>query len=230
MSEPSCHGSADTIPSPETEHDATLVKRVNAGDAAAFAEIVMLHRGKLFAIAFSLLRNRADAEEIVQDTFIRAYRGLALFRGECPFAAWLRRIAVNLSRNRYWYFFCRHRHATLSFDCTLNAGNTATFADLIASDDPDPVRETMKHEFLAHVAACMKELGALQSEILTLRNRKGCSYDEIAETLGISEGTVKSRIGRAREDLLKLLARIYPEAAGGSPLFSRWFEPGRPAT
>ncbi|AHF93717.1 RNA polymerase subunit sigma-24 [Opitutaceae bacterium TAV5] len=225
---PPDRGRPDATAVRETEHDAALVRRFNAGDAAAFAEIVMLHRGKMFAIAYALLRNRADAEEIVQDTFIRAHRGLALFRGECPLAAWLHRITANLSRNRYWYFFCRRRHATLSFDCVLNADSTTTFADLVASDDPDPVREAMNREFLAHVTACMEELGVLQREILTLRNRQGCSYDEIADTLGLSPGTVKSRIGRAREDLRKRLVRIYPEAASGSSPLSRWFEPDRP--
>src|SRR5512132_1613034 len=103
----------------EAAHDAELVRRFNAGDEAAFVEIMTRYREKIFSVALALLRNRADAEEIAQDTFIRAHRGLARFRGDSSLATWLHRIAVNLARNRYWYFFRRRRHATLSLDCAL---------------------------------------------------------------------------------------------------------------
>src|SRR5512133_607976 len=92
----------------EADHDAELVRRFNAGDEAAFVEIMNRYREKIFSVALALLRNRADAEEIAQDTFIRAHRGLSRFRGDSSLATWLHRIAVNLARNRYWYFF-RHR-------------------------------------------------------------------------------------------------------------------------
>src|SRR4051812_9003080 len=82
--------------------DATLVCRFNAGDAAAFTEIVTRHRAKAFAIAFARLGSYSDAEEITQDTFIRAHRALPGFRGESSLSTWLHRIAVNLSLNRYW--------------------------------------------------------------------------------------------------------------------------------
>src|SRR5438105_3726280 len=104
----------------EAEHDAELVRRFNAGDEDAFVEIMTRYREKIFSVALALLRNRADAEEIAQDTFIRAHRGLARFRGDSSLATWLHRIAVNLARNRYWYFFRRRRHATLSLDCALS--------------------------------------------------------------------------------------------------------------
>ena len=110
----------------EAAHDAGLVRRFNAGDEAAFEEIMNRYREKIFSVALALLRNRADAEEIAQDTFIRAHRGLARFRGDSSLATWLHRIAVNLARNRYWYFFRRRRHATLSLDCALSDDSDAT--------------------------------------------------------------------------------------------------------
>src|SRR6266700_1341121 len=103
----------------EAVHDAELVRRFRAGDDSAFVDIMNRYREKIFTIVLGLLRNHADAEEIAQDTFIRAHRGLANFRGDSSLATWLHRIAVNLSRNRYWYFFRRRRHATLSLDCPL---------------------------------------------------------------------------------------------------------------
>jgi RNA polymerase sigma-70 factor (ECF subfamily) len=84
----------------EAAYDAELVRRFNAGDEPAFVEIMTRYREKIFSVALALLRNRADAEEIAQDTFIRAHRGLARFRGDSSLATWLHRIAVNLARNR----------------------------------------------------------------------------------------------------------------------------------
>src|ERR1700677_3557304 len=82
----------------EADYDAKLVNRFNSGDEDAFVEIMARYRSKVSAIAFSHLRNHADAEEITQDTFIRAHRGLARFRGDSSLATWLHRIAFNLDR------------------------------------------------------------------------------------------------------------------------------------
>jgi RNA polymerase sigma-70 factor (ECF subfamily) len=138
----------------------------------------------------------------------------------------LHRIAFNLSRNRHKYYYCRRRHATLSLDRAFSDDNQASISDLIASDAPDPAREATTGEFSELVVLCMERLGSRQREILMLRNGLNRSYDEIAMALGISIGTVKSRIGRARESLRALLSQSYPElASGGSPL--DWFEPIR---
>jgi RNA polymerase sigma-70 factor (ECF subfamily) len=229
-SRPAADSISETTSGQEAVHDAELVRRFNAGDDSAFVEIVTRYRGKMFAIALSHLRNHADAEEIAQDTFIRAHRGLARFRGDSSLATWLHRIAFNLSHNRYWYFFRRHRHDSLSLDSAISDDNQSTVSDLLASDMPDPGREEANREFLAHVKACMEKLSAQQREILTLRNGLDQSYDGIAQTLGISMGTVKSRIARARESLRVLLAEMYAEFEPGTSPFSQWFEPSRPAS
>src|SRR5207244_3631412 len=104
----------------EAQHDALLVHRFKAGDESAFAEIVRRHQPRILSIAWGRLRNHADAEEIAQDTFIRAHRALAAFRGESSLSTWLYRITVNLSLNRYGYFFRRGRHMARSFDCPLS--------------------------------------------------------------------------------------------------------------
>lgn len=210
----------------EAEYDARLVQRFNAGDEAAFVEIMNRYRDRIFSIALALLRNRADAEEIAQDTFVRAHRGLARFRGDSSLATWLHRIAVNLARNRYWYFFRRRRHATLSLDSELEPGENTTFADLIATDAPEPSRAAVTDEFTALVADCMERLDARQREILTLRNLLNRSYQEIAAVLGINVGTVKSRIARARASLRALIAATCPEFADDAEP-ADWFETAR---
>ncbi len=210
----------------EAAHDAILVQRFNGGDERAFVEIMERYQTKVFSIAFTLLRNRTDAEEIAQDTFIRAHRALGRFRGDSSLATWLHRIAVNLSRNRYWYFFRRRRHSTLSLDCPLGAENDGTFAELIATDAPSPAQENACNEFSAIIASCMERLDASHREILTLRNDLNRSYDEIAAVLNLNVGTVKSRIARARQNLRAHLVAACPEFSAAAEI-SDWFEPAR---
>jgi RNA polymerase sigma-70 factor (ECF subfamily) len=211
----------------EAAYDAELVRRFNAGDEAAFVEIVNRHREKIFTITRSLLHNHADAEEITQDTFIRAHRGLARFLGESSLSTWLHRIAVNLARNRYWYFFRRRRYATLSLDCPLSDDSNATFTELVASDQPDPARTAVADEFSALIQDCMDKLPAPHREVLVLRNVMHRSYDEIAQSLGITVGTVKSRIARARENIRAKLVEMCPEFGPEADL-GEWFEANRP--
>jgi RNA polymerase sigma-70 factor (ECF subfamily) len=206
--------------------DADLVRRFNGGDESAFVEIVTRHRGKMFSVAFNLLRDRADAEEIVQDTFIRAYRGLARYRGDSALGTWLYRIALNLSHNRYWYLLRRCRHTTRSLDSALCDGNQATVASLIASDAPGPVQEAEIDEFSRLVASCLKRLTPGRREVLTQRNTLNSSYDEIAKALGINIGTVKSRIARARESLRVELSKACPEFASAKSS-GEWLSPAR---
>ena len=210
----------------EAIEDADLVNRFNGGDESAFVEIMNRHKSRIFAAAMALLRNRADAEEITQDTFIRAHMGLSKFRGDSSVATWLHRIAVNLARNRYWYFFRRRRHSTLSLDAALGEAGESTFSNLLSASDPDPSRETSRNEFVSAVESCMEKLEPSHRKILSMRSVLDQSYEEIAAALGINVGTVKSRIARARERLRTRLAEECPEFARDSNP-SQWFEPSR---
>ena len=220
-----------SAPSTQTEASATpndreLVRRFTGGDETAFVEIMRRYQARIFTVAQGLLRNCADAEEITQDTFVRAHRSLARFRGDSSLATWLHRIAVNLARNRYWYFFRRCRHTTLSLDCPIGEDGNGTLADLFSADSPDPSQECSREEFAALVAAGMEKLDRPHREILIMRNLQNCSYDEIARQLGINPGTVKSRIARARERLRAQIAEACPEFEPGADP-AEWFEPPR---
>lgn len=203
------------------------MQRFNAGDEKAFAEIVERHRSKVFSVALNILRNEADAEEIASDTFVRAYRGLAKFRGDSSLATWLHHVTVNLARNRYWYFRRRRRQDTLSLDCPMGEEGSATFADLMPSSEAQPTRNAIREEFTELVTVCMGKLAAQHREILALRNVLNRSYDEIATTLDIEVGTVKSRIARARGHLRNLMAETCPDF-GAEAAASDWFEAERP--
>jgi len=196
----------------EAALDAILVQRFLAGEEAAFAEIVGRYRAKIFTAAFTLLHNHGDAEEITQDAFMRAYRGLAKFRGDSSLATWLYRITFNLARNRYWYFFRRQRHATISFDNPLRDEPDVTISDLVAADTPDPAQESARAEFSELASQCMGELEECHREILAMRNAHH-PYSEIAAAFGLNVGTVKSRIARARKNLRARIAARCPEFA-----------------
>ena len=206
--------------------DVDLVQRFNGGDESAFEEIMNRHKTRIFAASMALLRNHADAEEITQDTFVRAHRGLGAFRGDSSLATWLHRIAVNLARNRYWYFFRRRRHATLSLDAAVGADGDATFADLVAAGTPDPSQESSRNEFMEKVETCMDRLEPSHRRILAMRSVQDRSYEDIAAELGTNVGTVKSRIARARERLRQQLAHECPEFSRESDP-AGWFEPAR---
>ena len=181
--------------------DRLLVDRFRQGDQSAFEQMVSRYWGRIYAMVHQLLRNPEDAEEVTQDTFIRAHRGLVNFRGESAFSTWLYQIATNLARNRYWYWWRRRRDKTVSFDQPIGGDNETTLAEVIPAELETPEDATITQEFVNRIAECMGKLSPKHREILVLRNVKNLSYEEIAEILHISVGTVKSRIARARESL-----------------------------
>ncbi len=181
--------------------DRVLVDRFKSGDQAAFDEMVTRYWDRIYAMVNQLLRNTQDAEEVTQDAFIRAHRGLVNFRGESAFSTWLYQIATNLARNRYWYWWRRKRDKTISFDQPVGTDSDTTLAEIFPAEVETPDDITVTQEFVDRIAQGMEKLSAKHREILVLRNIKNLAYEEIAEILGISVGTVKSRIARARESL-----------------------------
>jgi len=185
----------------EVALDRTLVAKFKDGDEAAFEQMVIRYWDRIYAMVHKLLRNSQDAEEVTQDAFIRAHRGLEKFRGDSSFSTWLYQIATNLARNRYWYWWRRKRDKSISFDQPLNGESQTTLAEIFPSTIETPQDVAVTNEFQDRVSTAMSLLNDKHREVLTLRNLKHLSYDEIAVELGISIGTVKSRIARARESL-----------------------------
>jgi RNA polymerase sigma-70 factor (ECF subfamily) len=185
----------------EVAVDRLLVDRFKSGDQSAFNEMVSRYWDRIYAMVHQLLRNPQDAEEVTQDAFIRAHRGLVNFRGDSAFSTWLYQIATNLARNRYWYWWRRKRDQSISIDAPVSSENDTTLAEMIPAELETPEDATVTQELITSIATGMEKLSAKHREILILRNVKNLSYEEIADILGISVGTVKSRIARARESL-----------------------------
>jgi len=189
----------------EVAIDRILVDRFKAGDENAFDEMVTRYWDRIYGMVNQLLRNQQDAEEVTQDAFIRAHRALGSFRGESSFSTWLYQIATNLARNRYWYWWRRKRDRSVSFEAPLGTDSDTTLADVFPAEVVSPEAATVTQEFVDRVSAGMEQLSEKHREILILRNVQNLSYEEIAEILKISVGTVKSRIARARESLREKL-------------------------
>jgi len=187
-----------TLKAQEVAIDRLLVDRFKSGDQSAFNEMVSRYWDRIYAMVNQLLRNTQDAEEVTQDAFIRAHRGLGNFRGDSSFSTWLYQIATNLARNRYWYWWRRRRDRSVSFDQPLTADSQMTLAEVFPAEAETPQDATITQEFVDRIAECMQMLNEKHREILILRNAQNHSYEEIASILKISVGTVKSRIARAR--------------------------------
>jgi RNA polymerase sigma-70 factor (ECF subfamily) len=197
-------------PETDTIHaDELLIERVKAGDLVAYNVMVTQYYDRIFTRVSQLLNNKQDAEEVTQDAFIRAQRGLENFRGDASFSTWLYQIATNLARNRYWYWFRRKRDQSISLDQPLSDDGSLTLENMMPSADENPAEAVVTQEFVDRVSACMQDLNDKHKEVLILRNVKNLSYDEIAHQLNISVGTVKSRIARARESLRGLLGEDF---------------------
>ena len=198
-----------TVPSPESRRaeDAELAARFRLGTPAFQGASLVHYRPHLYAFAFRLTRNHHDAEDLVQETLLRAFRAAARFRGEATLGTWLHTIARNLAYNRYWHWRRRKGDATVSLDSPGAEGDANAWQKAIAVDE----RATAEEQELERcVAEAIDRLPERHRTILDLRIRQHASYEEIARSLGVGLGTVKSRLARARERL-----RAYVEASGG---------------
>jgi len=176
--------------------------------ATSLNECFAANRNTLHFAAYRILGNHADAEDIVQDTFIQAYRRIDTFRGECAMRTWLCAIAINQARNRYWYFRRRYRHATFSLDCHDDCEKGRTIADRVPVSALDPADNAAHRDRMHHVMVCLEKLPENHREIIVSRCLRHRSYEEIAAAFGINVGTVKSRLSRARQSLRLMLAAL----------------------
>ena len=178
----------------DDELDLTLVRRVQAGDNAAFDLLVRKYQHRIGAVVYRFVPDHAEAQDITQDAFIRAYRALANFRGDSRFYTWLYRIAVNTAKNHLVAMKRRPPTADIAAeDAEHHAGATRLH------DHDTPEHELLRQELERAVADTVAALPEELRQAITLREVDGLSYDEIAQLMQCPIGTVRSRIFRARE-------------------------------
>jgi RNA polymerase sigma-70 factor (ECF subfamily) len=179
----------------DREADQALVERVQAGDQQAFGLLVVKYQRKLLRLVSRLVRDPAEAEDVAQEAFIKAYRSLTGFRGDSAFYTWLYRIGVNTAKN--WLVAHGRRVPTATDMDNVEAEGYGENDLLHDSDTPE--RLLMSKQIAATVNAAMDELPEELKTAVTLREIEGLSYEEIAQVMDCPIGTVRSRIFRARE-------------------------------
>lgn len=178
-----------------------IVAGLRSGSGQALEQIVATYRPRLHALALRFTRNHHDAEDIVQDAFLRAFRAAPEFRGDSSLGTWLHSIVTNLARNRYWYWQRRKKHETVSLDAPVNGANKLALGEVLAREDATTSEQVEQFDLADQIGQGMARLSERDRRILELRNIRNATYTEIASALEIELGTVKSRIFRARDRL-----------------------------
>lgn len=188
--------------------DAELVASCRAGDLSAFEILVKKHQTRMFTLAFRVLGNHEDAGEVVQDAFVSAYRGLEKFRGDAAFTTWLTTITINLARNRLQQILSRKSREVCSLDDPIPGCGECSRSHDPPSSGLSAYEQLEREETRQRVQGCISALEPGFREVLVLREIEEYSYGEIGAMLRLAEGTVKSRIARARESIRDCLKRV----------------------
>lgn len=185
-------------PSNNAADDRALVERAQAGDTRAFDELVRKYTPKLYGLVYNMTSNREDTADLLQDIFAKAYRSLKRFMGKSSFYTWIYSIAVNMTLN---FLKKRGRYTKVSLD-DVDAGieNDPEFVK-ITTANRDTVRDVNIHELQKRLNTAMMKLSEDHRTVVTLYDIQGLQHNEISKILGVSEGTVRSRLFYAHRQL-----------------------------
>jgi RNA polymerase sigma-70 factor, ECF subfamily len=184
----------------EDDTDQQLVERVQRGDRSAFDLLVRKYQHRVLKLVSRFVSDAAEAEDVAQEAFIKAYRALPAFRGDSAFYTWLYRIAINTAKNA----LVSNRRRPVDFDLDLqDPEQYERHARLKDADTPEGVLLT--EEIRQVVEKALEQLPEDLRTAIVLRELEGLSYEEIAEAMDCPVGTVRSRIFRAREAIDKKL-------------------------
>ncbi len=184
------------------EEELEIINRVRAGDTDAFESLVLEHQNKVYSLALRMVGNEEDARDMAQEAFVRAYTSLAGFRGDSKFSVWLYRLTSNICID---FLRSRQRHQTVSltYDTDDAEGGQLEIPDERFSPETGLERAELRDSVVRGLDSLSPEFRS----ILLLREIEGLTYEEIGRALDLEEGTVKSRIFRARKKLTEFLLR-----------------------
>ncbi|PYS53782.1 MAG: RNA polymerase subunit sigma-24 [Acidobacteria bacterium] len=187
--------------------ESLFVLRLKANEDAAYDELVRVYHASIFHVAYRMLGDSAEASDVVQEIFLKVFRNIGGFKGEAALKTWIFRIALSEILNRLRWWRRRYRFATVSLDDHPATNGNGRNGRYVADSKPTPEEVLESKEQETAIQQALSRLSSDHRSIIVLRDIEGFSYSEIAEVLGISIGTVKSRIARARSDLKKSLMR-----------------------
>jgi len=187
------------------DDEVELVSRAREGDTASFSVLLRRYEGKIFRLAMNITQNREDAEDVLQEAFLKAYEHLDQFQGNSRFYTWIVRIAVNQALMKLRK---RRSDRAVSLDEQIDTGEDTVVRE-IASWDPDPEERFSRDELHEILSGAIDELAPIYKTVFTLRDVDGLSTEETAEALDLSVPAVKSRLLRARLQLRDKLTRFF---------------------
>jgi RNA polymerase sigma-70 factor (ECF subfamily) len=188
----------------EEDLEGEFLGRLLQGEASAFQEVVARYQRRIFGFCLRMIGDVAEAEDLAQEVFLRAFRSIRRFRRQSKFSTWLYQIARNLSLNRIRYLR-RRRTSDLQ---SVPMENEASLAVVFENGEIDsPEGAVLEQERRRHLSEAIVSLDVSYREVILLRDVEGLSYGEISETLGTAVGTVKSRLHRGRMELLKQMKK-----------------------
>lgn len=193
-------------PAGSPEEEAALITRAREGDATAFGTLVTLHRQKVYATIYNVVRNEEDAWDLSQETFLKAWKSLHLFRGQSSFFTWLYRIATNLTIDTLRR---KKIEGGTPFDDTIAPTRIEPGSATAPRPEALPHRRMEHHEVASRIEAAIATLSPEHRAVILLREVEGASYEEIAEAMKCSLGTVMSRLFYARKKLQAALKDLY---------------------
>jgi RNA polymerase sigma-70 factor (ECF subfamily) len=192
------------------ESDLVLVKRVQRGDKSAFDLLVRKYQHKVVKLVLRYVRNPAEAEDIAQEAFIKAYRALPQFRGDSAFYTWMYRIAINTAKNS----LASRDRSPIRYDLDLTDPEESHGVQTKLQDPDTPEGMALTEEIRGIVNSAIDALPEELKTAIVLRELDGLSYEEIAAAMGCPVGTVRSRIFRAREAIDKRLREVFEGGLG----------------
>lgn len=187
--------------------EADFIEKLQTGDANAFDLFVTRYSADIYALLYRLTEDAEEASDLTQETFLSALKAIKKFRGEADLKTWLFRIAVNESRNRFRWWKRRSREKTVSLDATFGENETPIH-ETLSGNSENPEENALRLEREKRLKKALLALPDIFREVVVLCDIEGMSYEEIAKTLEINIGTVKSRIARGREELRRKLEDI----------------------
>jgi RNA polymerase sigma-70 factor (ECF subfamily) len=206
----------------EAEQDRELVLQAQRGDSAAFRTLVQRHQRRAFAIAVAMVQDEDDALEVVQEAFLRVHRGLDSFHGGSSFFTWLYRIVTNLSIDLLRKPARREAELSPSRRQVEDEGQIPCLARL---ENADPLGSAENRELQLRIQAALDALPPYHRGVILMREVEGMSYEEMAQAMGVSKGTIMSRLFHARQKLMRALGEAYEEACGKAPPGARGESP-----
>ena len=190
----------------DSRRDRKLVRALRAREEDAFSELVRTYQHKVFNIVFRILGDRHEAEDVAQEVFITVFKHIDSFRGDAKFSTWLYRVATNHARNRVKYLSRRSRKKHQDIMDTPE-GDMAD--NPLGSQLARPDKQAQAHELEVIIQQGLALLGSEHREIIVLRDIENLTYQEISTITGLAEGTVKSRLFRARVALKSYVKEHY---------------------